>query len=448
MRSGGVALVALFLCFGCGDSGNGDASSCPTGFAGDACTSCYPGYHADGAGGCVLDTSCLSSSCSGQGVCSDGGGVVTCACQTGYAGDSCAACADGFHRGADDACVADESCASAACGHGTCDDGGGVVQCTCDAGYAGAACDACAAGFHDDGGACVLDQQCLSTTCAGHGTCTTTQGVVACACDDAYDGDFCETCTAGFHRELGTGDCVVDESCATADPCQFGTCVDSTGEVACSCAAGYAGETCNICAEGFHADLGGACVANDVCAVDTCGGHGSCSDASGVTSCTCDALYAGESCASCTSAADLCGSNCVAATVDQACSAEGTYGGGAQLGQSFIPSRTARLASVAVDADFTGPTAFTVFQGPGSYNNVAAVYATTIDVAAGPRTYELPGGPVLTSGQVYTFYVKRAAGVSFRVVFSDAYAGGALWSSATGYFDWDMVFATSSTSCP
>jgi hypothetical protein len=66
----------------------------------------------------------------------------------------------------------------------------------------------------------------------------------------------------------------------------------------------------------------------------------------------------------------------------------------------------------------------------------------------GMRTYDLPGGPVLTSGQVYTFYFKKGGGVNFRIVHSDVYAGGALWSSATGAFDYDMVFATYSTACP
>lgn len=555
MRSGGVALVALFICFGCSDTGsNSNALSCPTGFAGADCTSCYPGYHSDGAGGCTLDTRCLGSSCSGHGVCNDDSGVVSCACEVGYAGDNCAACDDGFHRDRDDACVADESCAAADCGHGTCDDESGVVQClcdpgyagagcgdcaagfhpldgdcvldqaclssscaghgscndasgvivctcdsgyagsycescdvghhralgsgacvadascmvtnpcvhgtcsdsggeiacTCDSGYAGAVCDVCAAGFHENGGACALDQQCLSTTCAGHGTCSTSQGLVSCDCDDGYGGDFCQACATGFHRELGTGNCVADESCAATNPCQFGSCVDTTGEVVCSCAPGYAGDTCNICAEGFHADLSGACVANEVCTESTCNGHGSCSDANGVTSCACDALYGGDTCASCGTSADMCGSTCVEATVDQQASdANSIYVTGVMLGQSFVPSRTGRMARISVDSRFAGPASFAIYQSPYGIGNLLPIYSRTLDLVAGPSTYDLADGPVLVAGRDYTFLFKQGSSMTLRATSSNLYPSGWLFSGPNSWLDTrDVVFGIHSTLCP
>jgi len=122
--------------------------------------------------------------------------------------------------------VADTACQADSCsGHGSCDDGSGALVCTCDAGYAGDACDACAAGYHDDGsGACVADTTCQADSCSGNGSCDDSSGAVVCTCDTGYAGDACESCAPGYVDD-GTGTCVENDSphpAGWADPAQHG----------------------------------------------------------------------------------------------------------------------------------------------------------------------------------------------------------------------------------
>src|SRR5690606_29821246 len=49
-------------------------------------------------------------------------------------------------------CKPDCSLASLGCVHGACDDSSGTALCACEAGYAGALCDACAPGYQDNDG--------------------------------------------------------------------------------------------------------------------------------------------------------------------------------------------------------------------------------------------------------------------------------------------------------
>ena len=87
----------------------------------------------------------------------------------------------------------DAACGADSCsGHGQCDDSSGVVICTCDEGYQGEACDACAAGYHDDGmGGCTTDP-CLPNPCTD---------LFETVCAVADDGTaYCE-CDPGAHRD-------------------------------------------------------------------------------------------------------------------------------------------------------------------------------------------------------------------------------------------------------
>jgi hypothetical protein len=291
----------------CGEHGTCDDSSgtinclCDTGYAGTYCDSCYPGYHDDGTGDCILDQTCLPNSCAGHGACDDSSGVVVCTCDEGYAGSFCESCAGGFHDDGTGTCVRDEACAVDTCSrHGACDNTSGVAVCTCDEGYAGEHCESCRAGYHDDGtGACVVDESCLAGTCAGHGLCTDAGGVVICLCDEGYAGENCEGCAGGYHRDAFEN-CVPDEDCDAGDPCgEHGTCVDTTGEIACECDAGFAGEFCDACAPGYHDDGAGGCVVDETCQPATCSAHGACDDSTGVVSCACDPGYAGTFCQTC-----------------------------------------------------------------------------------------------------------------------------------------------------
>jgi hypothetical protein len=291
----------------CGDHGTCDDRSgvttctCELGYAEPYCQTCVPGYHDDGTGACAVDQSCLANTCAGHGTCDDGTGAPVCTCDAGYAGDACATCATGFHRNAEDQCVADASCATDdPCGdHGTCDDAGGVIVCVCEAGWTGEFCNQCYPGYHDDGtGACVRDETCLANTCSGHGACDESTGVVLCDCDAGYVGDACESCDAGFHRD-GQGTCAADVACELDTCSGHGVCDDDTGVPVCTCDQGYTDVACNQCYPGYHPDGTGACVLDEQCQPTTCSGRGTCDATGGVLTCDCDDGYAGAHCEDC-----------------------------------------------------------------------------------------------------------------------------------------------------
>lgn len=289
----------------CDDTGGVVSCVCDDGYAGDECSTCAAGWHDAGGGVCVLDAECLPNSCSGieAGTCDDTDGVVTCVCNSGYAGDACESCATDFQFDSTGACVEAESCADAdPCVNGTCDDSTGVISCACDDGYAGADCDTCAAGWHDEVGVCVLDAVCTVGSCSGAaaGTCDDTGGILSCVCTLGYAGDDCEACDTGYHFD-STGACVVDESCLAADPCISGTCDDTGGVISCVCDAGYAGADCDTCAAGWHDAGGGVCALDAQCLPSTCSGAdaGSCDDTGGIVTCSCTLGYAGTYCETC-----------------------------------------------------------------------------------------------------------------------------------------------------
>ncbi len=95
-------------------------------------------------------------------------------------------------------------------------------------------------------------------------------------------------CEEGYHPDT-SGNCVRDESCPIHDQCgKHSTCDDATGEIVCVCDEGYSGSECSVCAEGFHADSYGDCVANELCPEpDQCGVHRRCDDSTGDVVCVC-----------------------------------------------------------------------------------------------------------------------------------------------------------------
>ena len=69
-----------------------------------------------------------------------------------------------------DICVENEVWASDSCtstGRGECEDGTGVIVCTCNQGFAGEQCESCdeAAGFHPDGMGSCTDDPCTPNPC-------------------------------------------------------------------------------------------------------------------------------------------------------------------------------------------------------------------------------------------------------------------------------------------
>lgn len=269
-------LVALMFAFGCGEA---------------------------------ADLSCPASQCSDNGVCSLVGQRPSCECDEGFSGVTCSSCSEGFLRLADDSCAVSLACTTDTCnGQGTCIGGLNGPSCICDEGKGGPDCSLCAPGFHDEDGTCVLDQECLITSCFGRGDCTEVEGRVVCDCHLGFEGDACET-------ELDP------DTCPAVDPCgDHGTCDDSSGSAICQCDAGYLGTDCTLCYPGYTDDGTGNCVLTQICTASTCLGFGSCTTNLGVTSCDCGAVYDGAACEQCGPGYHRSGSG-LECVVDQSCAA-------------------------------------------------------------------------------------------------------------------------------
>lgn len=96
---------------------------------------------------------------------------------------------------------------------------------------------------NDGNGECVA--ACDADRCGEHGSCDDSSGVAECVCDPEYDGDACELCGAGFQDNDGDGLCV---AACVADSCNgHGSCDDSSGIVECLCTGPYSGDTCDVC---------------------------------------------------------------------------------------------------------------------------------------------------------------------------------------------------------
>jgi hypothetical protein len=271
----------------CDDSLGVIACVCDEGYASAACDECAPGFEPDSTGACGLGALCAAQTCSGNGACAVQDGEVVCACDLGFGGAKCEMCGPGFH---DDGatCVPDEACDKDTCGdHGTCSDVGGAVQCACDAGWAGPAC----------------EHTCMGQTCSGLGTCTLTDAGATCACVDPgllAELD-CAACAPGLELSTPVGaapSCVLALPCTEASCNGNGTCVTNptNGAVSCACDTGYMGASCYSCAPGFHAE-GGACVPDPVCGSTSCSGNGACAVEDGAIVCTCNPGFGGPECA-------------------------------------------------------------------------------------------------------------------------------------------------------
>jgi probable HAF family extracellular repeat protein len=227
----------------CDDADGFVVCDCDEGFGAPSCAECQEGFHRDGEN-CVADETCEGRDCSGNGVCSVAGGISACACADGYTGTECETCYPGYHD-EEGSCVLDETCLDSTCaGRGVCADDDGIVSCTCDDGYTGASCAECAGGYHREGEACVVDETCDGRTCSGHGTCLVTDGLASCSCEAGYTGGDCEACYEGYHDD-GVGGCALDEVCLSGSCSGRGTCDDTGGVATCACYPGWGGGYCD-----------------------------------------------------------------------------------------------------------------------------------------------------------------------------------------------------------
>jgi hypothetical protein len=216
----------------------------------------------------LCSPTCASSgmgNCSARGTCSDATGTALCACTTGYQGNTCGTCALGYQdNDSNTSCL--PTCATSGLGncsaHGTCADATGTALCFCVAGYQGTTCGTCTTGYqdNDNNGTCVAN--CATSglgTCGGHGTCVDNTGVALCSCAAGYQGATCGACAAGYQDNDNNGTCL--PTCATSGlgNCSgHGTCSDTSGTAQCSCPFGWSGATCGnptfvwVSAGGLH----------------------------------------------------------------------------------------------------------------------------------------------------------------------------------------------------
>jgi beta-lactamase superfamily II metal-dependent hydrolase len=286
----------------CDDSGATIVCHCHTGYSGNQCQACDEGYILKADGDCEKAEGCKPDTCHGNGICSEDHGVESCECYQGYAGTYCNKCAPGYVDVGDNfaICVNENTCTDDSCNrHGTCDDSQGSIVCSCNLGYSGAACENCAAGFHraDDQG-CVADEVCQFDSCNTHGECEISQGLIVCNCDLGYSGHACENCAEGFHR-TDDQSCVANEVCQPDSCNNHGDCDDSSGEISCDCQTEYAGLNCERCAAGYHEDGSSNCLPDEYCGPNTCNGHGECDDSDNKITCSCEPEYKGDHCDEC-----------------------------------------------------------------------------------------------------------------------------------------------------
>ncbi len=227
----------------CVMTGGEPSCQCDPGYAGETCNVCARGYKTDGLE-CVSGSPCDEDPCV-HGVCSSDGGKVLCVCHTGYAGEVCDRCAEGYVE-ENLQCVPDNECYPNPCG----DNGVCIVQnsepvCICDTGYTGDTCGECSEGYEKDGLSCVpedgiIDPEnpCIPNPCdeENRSICVVVGDNYVCDCDEGYFDD--------------DGVCVPtgDNSCIP-NPCtqpNMSECIEDGDSYICECAVGFVGDKCDV----------------------------------------------------------------------------------------------------------------------------------------------------------------------------------------------------------
>jgi hypothetical protein len=238
--------VAPNPCAGNGDPKRGRCTSS----SGATTCNCEDGFALDVTGKCVMPQACSGrATCSNKGECSVVATKVTCACDAGYTGATCTACAPGYNPKGDGTCFANpcdpNPCATQS--NTTC-----VVDTTKASNYR---CDCrFGDGFTMQGAVC---------GCAADLNACTTDGIVGGKC--VHPANVNAACTDGDANVCTTGVCNAAAQCAAVavangascggDACNVYTCQSAT----CT----YGGNVCNTSSSSGDGDGGGGDGAGD-----------------------------------------------------------------------------------------------------------------------------------------------------------------------------------------
>ncbi len=248
---------------------------------------------------CVVDSECLENTCSGHGTCSDNGGVIECSCGAGYTGDRCNECATDFQDNNNNGeCLANCSIAGLTCGdHSSCSDASGVAECLCDT------------DFHREGANCVSNTKevrCNSTNKPRNATANIENVTVTWTEEDSWTAptDCSWECDNNYHSE-DTQSCVEDVKpvdCKDITPPEHAEQVTVKVDITWNDSTSSWSEPINCtwkCVGGYHFDDNDVCVVDDECLDNTCSGNGTCSDTGGIIECSCTTGYTGDRCNEC-----------------------------------------------------------------------------------------------------------------------------------------------------
>lgn len=114
---------------------------------------------------------------------------------------------------------------------------------------------------------------CAAVTCGEHQHCAIASNDTECVCDDGYAGASCDACADGFQDLDRDGQCQPACLGRASDCSGRGSCDDSSGELLCTCEVGTTGASCQACAAGYVAD-GDACTWSGVVQDPTFDGAG------------------------------------------------------------------------------------------------------------------------------------------------------------------------------
>jgi hypothetical protein len=276
--------------------------TCRPEYTGTDCSSCARGYIAAGGGRCTpIDIDCTANPgvCGSRGVCEKGATGLgdRCRCQTGYAGNACTSCDDGYQdNDRNGTCTA--ACGPTTCGAPqTCADSTGTARCTCPGNRTGAACDQCPTGWmlRASDGVCVQTCAASGTSCGTKKTCDPTQGI--CVCRAEYAGELCDTCAPGYQDNDRNGTCTA--SCAMTTCTAGQTCADTTGTARCACPPNRTGANCADCLSGWVLRASDNTCVQTCASLQSCGARRYCDESQGTPVCNCQTGFTGADCATC-----------------------------------------------------------------------------------------------------------------------------------------------------